>query len=85
MIIVKNARSFLYGLPVKSFFREIIMAKRSQKGSRSRSFLPESTPPPENRNVIDLTGEDQSKPDSNRDRGCSESGDGDDGSDKRGE
>lgn len=36
-----------------------------KKGADSRtSFLPKSTPPPEDRNVIDLTGEDLSKVDS---------------------
>ncbi len=37
--------------------------KKKGEGSKY-SFLPKSTPPPEDRNVIDLTGEDLSKVDS---------------------
>lgn len=43
--------------------RSGVATKKKGEGSKS-SFLPRSTPPPEDRNVIDLTGEDLSKVDS---------------------
>lgn len=44
--------------------RKSIMAAKKKGADSTTSFLPKSTPPPEDRDVIDLTGEDLSKVDS---------------------